>query len=85
MWNVARRALHLLQWHGCFLPVSSLRASEAAPCDANLSGLRDLLRGFSSIAAGLVVPVPAYDSALIVREPDLDSSDVFVLPKVARV
>ena len=84
---MARRAfaMHSLQLHGSFLAISSLRVFEAARCNGNFSGLRDLLRVFSSIVVGLVLHATAYDSALIVREPDLDSSDVLVLPNVARV
>lgn len=86
-WNVARRAFvkHLLQLQGSSLAISSLRAVNPGPCDDNFSRLRDLLRGFSSILVGLAVSAPVNDPALIVTEPDLDSSDVFVLPKVARV
>ena len=77
--------MHSLQLHGSFLAISSLLVFEAGRCNGNFSGLRDLLRGFSSIVVGLVLPATACDSALIVREPDLDSSDVLVLPNVARV
>lgn len=76
---------HSLQLHGSSLAISSLRAVKAGPCDDNFSRLRDLIRGFSSILVGLVVSAPVNDPALMVTEPDLDSRDVFVLPKVARV
>lgn len=53
--------MHSLQLHGSFLAISSLRVFEAARCNGNFSGLRDLLRGLSSIVVGLVLHATAYD------------------------